>query len=160
MCYFVWDAYFRDKKVEKSVGDEGTSAKVEKKEEKKQDEKKEGEEEELFLEKEKVVQYDGGDPNELTELTGVITYAGVMGENLMIRVNIDQYLSDGNCVLSVRRNGEEIYSDEAVIVDAASTATFEGFNVPVSRLGNGAVDILIMLKSSEKSGTISGRAEI
>ena len=160
VCYFVWDAYFRDKKGDKPVEDAKTSTKVEKEEEAKKEEKEQEEKKEEVVEKEKVVQYDGGDPNDLAELTGVVTYAGVVGENLMVRVNIDQYLSGGSCVLSVRRDGAEVYGEEVPIVDSASTATCEGFNVPVSRLGSGAAEIVIKVQSGEKSGVISGRAEI
>ena len=41
--------------------------------------------------KDKYDEYAGEDPNEREDLTGVVTYAGVNGNNLMIRVNIDQH---------------------------------------------------------------------
>ena len=74
-------------------------------------------------EKQKVVQYEGEDPNELEELTGVVTYAGVSGENLMVRVSIDQYLTSGSCELTLTRGGATIYNSIADIVGDVATAT-------------------------------------
>ena len=153
VCYFVWDGYFK-KKEEVKPAEEQSSV----------EDKKEGEAEKapevVEKEKEKVVQYEGEDPNEREDLTGVVTYAGVNGNNLMIRVNIDQYLAEGNCELNLIRNGTVIYSDTTGIVTAATTATCEGFNVPISSLSNGNYQIVINLSSDNKTGTISGEVNI
>lgn len=150
VCYLVWNNYFRNKKEDKPTEEQSL---VEEHEE----EKVEGKGEET-IEKKKVVQYEGEDPNIQEELTGVVTYAGVNGDNLMIRVNIDQYLESGNCELSLVRNGVA-YSDTANIVGSAATATCEGFNVPVSGLG-GDYEIVIKINSGDKTGTINGKVEI
>ena len=150
VCYLVWSNYFRDKKEDKPTEEQSL---VEKYEEKKVEEK-----EEETAEKEKVVQYEGEDPNTQEELTGVVTYAGVNGNNLMIRVNIDQYLESGSCELSLMQNGVA-YSDVANIVGSAATATCEGFNVPVSGLG-GDYEIVIKISSGDKTGTINGKVKI
>ena len=89
-----------------------------------------------------------------------MTYAGVSGDVLMIRVNRDQYLAEGNCELNLIRNGTVIYSDTTGIVTAATTATCEGFNVPISSLSNGNYQIVINLSSDNKTGTISGEVNI
>ncbi len=150
VCYLVWNNYFRDKKEDKPTEEQSL---VEEHEEKKAEEKKEE-----TIEKKKVVQYEGEDPNTQEELTGVVTYAGVNGDNLMIRVNIDQYLESGSCELSLMQNGVA-YSDVANIVGSAATATCEGFNVPVSGLG-GDYEIVIKISSGDKTGTINGKVEI
>ena len=156
VCYFVWDGYFRDKKEPKTETKE--TMKVE---EKKQEEKVEEKESETEVkEKEKVVQYDGGDPNGAKELSGVLTYAGVAGDKLTIRVNIDQYLSGGKCTLGLRREGGNIYSAEANIVSVASTSTCEGFDVPLSEVGSGHTAIWIFLESGGKTGEIHGEVNI
>ena len=160
VCYFVWDGYFRDKKKPEGTSENSVEV-VEKKDtdiEKAEDKK--AEEDEAVTEKEKVVQYDGDDPNEAQELTGVVTYAGVSGNNLMIRVNIDQYLSGGKCILGLRREGASIYGAEASIVDAASTSTCEGFNVPLSDVSNGHFSIVIFLESGGKTGEIHGEVDL
>lgn len=157
VLYFVWDGYFREDKKDES------SAEIiidDKDKEDKKDEK-ESESKEETIKKEEVVLYEGEDPNTAKELTGVITYAGVNNGSLMVRVNIDQYLDSGSCNLDLMK-GENVsvYSDTANIVSSASTATCEGFNVPLSGIGSGNYQIIIRLSSGGKTGMIVGEANI
>ncbi|MCR5832371.1 MAG: hypothetical protein K6G36_00275 [Candidatus Saccharibacteria bacterium] len=108
----------------------------------------------------KTPQYDGGNPNNEENITGVITYAGVSNNQLMIRVNIDQYLNGGECNLILNLNGATKYGASARIIDAASTSTCEGFNVPVSELPSGKYQIQINLTSDRKSGSITGEVSL
>ena len=157
VTYLVWDNYFNDKKDETETSETSTEEKkVEEKSSEKTDEKLTSE----SPEKEKVVQYDGNDPNEAQGLSGAITYAAVSGANFMVRVNIDQYVTSGSCELVLKRNGTTIYNNKVNIVGSASTATCEGFDVPVSQLGGGVVEININLSADGKSGTIRGGANI
>ncbi len=155
ICYFVWDGYFRDKSNDTPKSGETTltEQKNDKKEENKPEEKKKEPE---VKEKEPVVQYDGGDPNTANDITGVITYAGVTGSNLVIRVNIDQFLNGGTCTLSIKQGGSTVYNSSAAVAESASTSTCQGFNVPVSGLPKGQVEIVINVSSNGKSGNISG----
>ena len=108
----------------------------------------------------KPTQYEGENPNAAEELSGVVTYSGVNDEKLMIRVNIDQYLTEGTCDLTLRRNGNIIYSDTANIVGGASTATCQGFDIAASDLGERDLEIIINLSANDKSGVIRGEANI
>lgn len=158
VAYLVWDGYFKGKD-EKADDGQRVVERVEEKEEEKPEEgapevKEEDEDEKT------VIQYEGEDPNKSESLSGVVTYAGVNGDKLMIRVNIDQFLDDGECVLSLMRNGATIYGDMASVAGGAATATCEGFDVPVAQLGNGGVEIKIMVNAGEKTGVISGRVEL
>lgn len=110
--------------------------------------------------KEIVVQYDGEDPNQADDLSGVVTYAGVVDGTLMIRVNIDQYLEGGNCELTLIRDGANIYSSIANIVGGPSTATCEGFDVPIGGLEGGQTEININLNADERHGVIRGEVNI
>ena len=158
VCYFVWNEYFNDiekDKVEENIVVEEVNTEG--------DSKEESEvinEEEEIIEKEKVIQYEGNDPNEAEELTGAVTYVGVSGNNLIIRVNIDQYLNGGYCELNLLRNGQVIYGDTVSVIGSAATATCEGFNVPVAEIGNGGVEIVIKISSEGRSGTIRGKTNI
>ena len=150
VAYFVWDVYFRvedkdemDQNIEQVDTVTGDSTEIDE-----------------VVEKPKVIQYDGEDPNVSEELSGVVTYAGVVGENLMIRVNIDQYLEEGECGLELMRDGASVYSDVANIVGNVTTATCEGFDVPVNEIGAGAIEIVIRLNSGDKSGVIRGEVSI
>ena len=110
--------------------------------------------------KNKVEQFDGGNPNENTTISGAITYAGVVDDSLMIRANIDQYLTGGECKLQIIKDGSVIYNETAEIADSAATATCKGFNVAASGLGSGKVSINILVTSGEKTGTIKGEATL
>lgn len=157
--YKVWEAYF---KTEEAVIDGGG------KEEKPKETQMEAteaskQETEVFVEEDPKVspQYDGEDPNKGESLTGVITYAGVSDDVLMIRVNIDQYLASGSCVLTLVQDGAELYDETVGVIDSAATATCEGFNVPVSRVGaSGKIGIRILVKSGEKAGIIEGEVKL
>lgn len=108
----------------------------------------------------KVEQFDGGDPNDREELTGVITYVGVSGGNLVIRVNVDQYLTSGTCKLKLTGNGGAVYEETVEVIDSAATATCKGFNVATSKLPGGKVNISILVTSGEKTGTIEGEVSL
>ena len=79
---------------------------------------------------------------------------------LMIRVNIDQYVSSGTCTLGLRREGMNIYSAEALITDGASTSTCEGFDISTDELGNGTTNIIIYMEGDGKTGEIQGRVDL
>ena len=159
LCYFVWDAYFKDKGLKQpdSANQQDTS-KDEKKEEK--PEEKEEKLEEKPEEKPKVPQYDGDDPNTANDITGAITYVGVSNGYLRVRVNVDQYINGGGCNIILLRNSTQIYSDYANLNSSASTSTCEGFDIPVSEIGSGYTQIRITLSSGEKSGAITGEVTL
>lgn len=161
VAYLVWDNYFKEKDDEpreQTSSQEEKPVESDKKEEKK--EEKEGEEKESFEEKEKLG-FDGEDPNTSSELTGAITYADVINDQLVIRLNIDQFLNGGNCRLVLTQGGEEVYGEEVAIVNSAATSTCEGFNVLLNDIGiNGNVGINIRIESDGKVGVISGEAKI
>lgn len=110
--------------------------------------------------KQKIVQYEGEDPNVAEELSGTVTYAAVAEDRLVIRVTIDQYLTEGSCDLTLSRGGSNIYSDTANIIGDVSTATCEGFDVSVGELGGGDIEININLNAGDRSGVIRGEVGI
>ena len=111
-------------------------------------------------EKEKVVQYGGEDPNKSEEVTGVITYLGKNGARFSVRVNIDQYLQGGTCTLYMIQDGVAKYTATANVVDAAATSTCQGFDIPLTELPSGHVNVKISIATSTKSGTITGEANL
>jgi hypothetical protein len=109
----------------------------------------------------KVKQYEGENPNKTKELSGVITFAGVVDEKVIIRANIDQYLNEGICKLNLIGNGGVVaYEDSANVISSASTATCEGFDMPLNRINDGDYRIVIEIKANKKTGTIEGTLEI
>lgn len=109
---------------------------------------------------EKVKQYEGENPNKSENLTGVISYAGVSGSNLIVRVNIDQYLAEGNCKLALIKDGTTIYNSAAEIMSSVSTSTCNGFTVSTAGLPKGKITVEITLESSGKYGKMVGELNI
>ena len=109
---------------------------------------------------EKVPQYDGESPNRSETLTGVISYAGVSGDNLIVRVNIDQYLAGGSCKMNLIKDGATVYNNTVAIESSVSTSTCNGFNVSVSEVGSGNFRIEVTLESDGKYGKIVGEVSI
>ena len=159
ICYLVWDNYFRDKQPEPAMVPQVVDDPVIKDGKGGTDEKT-PEPTPESEKKQTPAQYDGDNPNTAKGITGVITYAGVNGGYYMIRVNIDQYLNGGTCKLALKQGGNNIYTATAPVIDAASTSTCEGFNVPLSGLPKGAADIVITVSSGNMGGTITGSANL
>lgn len=112
------------------------------------------------LEDKNIVQYDGDDPNASESLTGVITYSSINDGVLSIRVNIDQYLTEGTCNIYLTQNESTLYSDSVAIIDAASTSTCEGFDISLTEEMTGSIQILIDIFSGEKVGQIAGGVDL
>lgn len=163
ICYLVWDSYFRDKD-EKKKDESETEQVVNQKEEKDEKPEKQQNEktktEEVINDEKEEPSYDGENPNQGELLTGVITRSERMNDYLVIRVNIDQYLSDGSCRLDLKRDTEIVYTGTVSIVSSAATATCEGFDVPVAEIGEGDYGIEILVNSGDKSGVINGEVGV
>lgn len=160
--FFVWTDISNKKPIEESTIENVDEEKESEIEFEGTENKAEGEKQEIKEDKKekKVEQYDGDDPNDAESLSGVVTYAGVNGNNLVIRVNIDQYLTSGQCKLALMKDEVVAYSDVVNIAGGPSTASCEGFDVPISKIGSGDIEIVVEIKSGDKNGVIRGRTSI
>jgi hypothetical protein len=104
--------------------------------------------------------YEGTDPNTSESLTGYITTARFDNNKLIIRVNIDQYISSGTCTL-ILSDGSNQLEKTSKLVPVASTSTCEGFDIQASELYSfdRPIEISIRLASNDKFGSITGRVE-
>ncbi len=104
--------------------------------------------------------YEGTDPNTSESLTGYITTARFNNDKLVIRVNVDQYTSNGTCTLTLS-DGSNQLEKSSKLVPVASTSTCEGFDIQASELSIFArpIEINIHLVSNDKVGNITGRVE-
>ena len=136
------------------------TANTSKVEDKKSEEADENKKEEESKPEEKAPQYDGESPNKSETLTGLITYADVVNDELVIRVNIDQFLQSGTCNLTMSRNGVTYYSKSVGIQESVTTSTCDGYKIPVVELSRGDFSVEIGLESDDKSGKITGRVKI
>ena len=102
-------------------------------------------------------QYEGKNPNLSETLTGTLSTARFSCDKLLLRVNIDQYLSSGTCSLTVS-DGSRSLSKTASVVPEVSTSSCEGFDIPASELSNFSrpLSIQINITSGSKSGLITG----
>lgn len=112
------------------------------------------------VKKEEIPQYSGDDPNKSETLTGVVSYAGVVGDKLIVRLNIDQYLTDGSCKLNLIKDNTTIYNIVVGVETSVATSTCKGFEVPVAELSKGDLKIEIDLNSGDKYGKILGEVTI
>ena len=158
VVFLVWDNYFKEDKEGKDSEESEVVVAVLGNQDNSKVEKEDKQPE--VIEKKEIVQYEGSNPNQNSNVTGALTYAGVVGKNLVIRVNIDQYLSGGNCKLSLITDGVVVHEEFAGISESATTSTCEGFNVPVAGLASGTYQILINVSAGEKMGKISGEVKI
>ena len=149
---------------DKKLDNDGQTTNVDKPEEKKTENKTENQNsdntEETSKQEEKAPQYEGESPNKAETLTGLITYADVVNDELVIRVNIDQFLQSGSCNLTMSRNGVTHYSQTVGIQESVTTSTCDGYKIPVSELPKGDLVVEIDLNSEGKSGKITGRVRI
>ena len=118
-------------------------------------------EDEGVVGKEEVVQFEGANPNKGNEITGAITRAEVSGENLVVRVNINQDLTGGECRLEALKDGSVIYTEKVVVFQSgAKTASCQGFDIATSKLGGGKINIKITVTAGGKTGIIEGEANL
>jgi hypothetical protein len=105
-------------------------------------------------------QYDGEDPNLSSSLTGSLSTARFDNGKLIIRVNIDQYLSSGTCSL-VLSDGANQLEKTANLIPSVSTSTCEGFDINEQELSSFSrpINININIISGNKQGNITGVAE-
>ena len=161
MVYLVWDSYFAEKGDDTGLRDDGGSAETVTDGGGTDETGSEADEVKDVVEKPKVEQYDGEDPNMSESLSGAVTYAGVVDERLMIRMNIDQYLEEGRCELSLVKDGATIYNSVANVVSNVTTATCEGFDIPMGELEeSGLIEIKINITAGNKTGVVWGEVGI
>lgn len=110
-------------------------------------------------ENKEIPQYDGEDPNTSESLTGTVTTSRISGQNYIIRVNINQYLTSGSCRLEFTGN-DVTHTDEVSIIPSATSSTCEGFDIPMRAIGSGTYIYNIYITSGDKSGTISGEVTL
>lgn len=160
--YFVWDEYFREKPVDDGGANDSTPEVIVDKQDEKSEVETDLTEEEKKDVAEKMEQYESEKTEtEVNEYTGVLNYVAVNGDKLVVRVSIDQYVNGGTCTLSLRQNEKEVYREVANVADVVSTATCEGFDVPLAEIGaSGKLDVVVNVNAVGKSGVISGKVEI
>ena len=103
-------------------------------------------------------QYEGQDVNQLDKLTGTITYSEKSGDKYRIRVNINQFLKlPGTCKLTVTSASTIVHTQTVSIISNPSSGSCEGFDIPLSGIPSGDLNIKIEVNANQKTGLIEGR---
>ena len=103
-------------------------------------------------------QYEGQDVNQLDKLTGTITYSEKSGDKYRIRVNINQFLKlPGTCKLTITSASTVVYTQTVSIISNPSSGSCEGFDIPLSSIPSGDLNIKIEVNANQKTGLIEGR---
>jgi cytoskeletal protein RodZ len=88
-------------------------------------------------------------------LTAYITTKNVIGNQLQIRIQIEQYVSSGSCKITI---GD--YSAQADIVQNPSSSSCAGWDIPLSQLATGRQAIVVDIISNDKSAVITDEVSI
>jgi len=120
----------------------------------------EDEENDLPPEDQKVItQYEGGNPNELDHLTGLITYTEIKDDSLIAMVSIDQYLSSGICMASLKSGDQAVISVEQAIEADASTSHCGPIGISLANVSGGKYQLEVVISSGGKTGVVTSNVE-
>ena len=110
--------------------------------------------------KDPVTQYEGNNPNVNSGITGAITYAGKTSTDFLVRINIDQYLENGTCTITMSKEGAASYTNSVPLIADVATSTCQGFNVPLANLEAGHYLITVEMYTNGRSGTIQKEVDL
>ncbi len=111
----------------------------------------------------KTPQYEGEDPNQLNELTGMIIYKDIDPETnaLHSAVSISQYLQEGGqCVYNIKQGDTILSTASAAVTAEVSTSVCGPFSLPLTGLSPGRYQIEVLITGDGKQGTIIEDLEI
>lgn len=112
-------------------------------------------------EPERPTQFEGGDPNELPELTGSIILNTHDASNLTVAVGIDQYLSSqGTCHLELSRDGRVLRTSDLAATADVTTSGCGPFIVPIAGLTAGTYQLKVSISGDNKTGVVAGEVQI
>ena len=92
-------------------------------------------------------------------IDGYFTHKSISNDTLVLRVLIGELLSGGSCSLKII-NGERAVTRQAPTINSATTASCEGFDIPVSELSSGLWTIQIEITANNRLGTITDEIRI
>ncbi len=111
----------------------------------------------------KTPQFEGEDPNQLDDLTGVIIYKDIDVETQTLHsaVSINQYLqADGQCVFNLKRDDVIVRTASAVASADVTTSVCGPFSISVADLAPGNYQIEVIVTGNDKRGIITDTLEL
>lgn len=99
-------------------------------------------------------QNEGDDPNLSATLTGTITFANKIDQDLKIYTVINQIISEGSCELSLTSGDKTIFRQSGIVANPSSSSC-QIFSIPLTELGsNKNWSIKIKISDQTRQGTI------
>ncbi len=106
------------------------------------------------------LKYDESSLGDTKELKGIINFAGISNEKLLINTTIYQeFGSDGTCEVSLTGpTGRKITGK--VATEAGPSATFCSYDTPANGIESGKWQVTVVVKHNNYSGTMTTEVEI
>ncbi len=106
-------------------------------------------------------EYEGPNPNLGDELTGWVSYKSVSVDKLILRVTIEQTLGSGSCELTMTNTQtKKIYTETSKVIANPSSASCEGFDIAMDKLGRGSWEVQIKVSGSGRTGLLTDKVEV
>ena len=109
--------------------------------------------------------YEGGSVQDSDTLTGNISGISVAGNNLSIRVTINQYITDpdGRCELTLTAPSGATYDYWSDLIQNPQTTSCYGWDIPVSELGgnvSGHWTAKVVVNGDGRTGTFTQEVDL
>ena len=109
--------------------------------------------------------YEGGNIQDNETLTGAINGISVAGNNLSIRVTINQYISDpdGRCELTLTSPSGATYDYWSELVQNPQSTSCYGWDIPLSDLGgsvSGHWTVKVVVNGDGRTGTFTQEVDL
>ena len=109
--------------------------------------------------------YEGGSVQDSDTLTGNISGISVAGNNLSIRVTINQYItdSDGRCELTLTAPSGATYDYWSDLIQNPQSTSCYGWDIPVSELGgnvSGHWSAKVVVNGDGRTGTFTQEVDL
>ena len=109
--------------------------------------------------------YEGGSVQDSDTLTGNISGISVAGNNLSIRVTINQYITDpdGRCELTLTAPSGATYDYWSDLIQNPQTTSCYGWDIPVSELGgnvSGHWSAKVVVNGDGRTGTFTQEVDL
>lgn len=102
-------------------------------------------------------QYEGDNPNNYSNLTGIVTFTGVSEGQFVVSVALDQFIT-GSCHFTIEGPAGSVINTD-IDIFAGPSSSFCSYNGPVPA-DHGIYKITVTPTSADKTGTITGEVEL
>ncbi len=105
-------------------------------------------------------QYEGGNPNNLEEITGTISFAGVSDGKFIVNASLDQTLgTSGACTFTLTHSSGTVLSG-TVATEPGPSSSFCSFSTSSDKALEGDWKIVVELSANGKQGSIAQEVKI